>query len=166
MRLFRQDITTNREDTNTIKVHKAMKSFLLINGPNLNLLGKREPNLYGGDTLNVVEERLQQLAEERGAKLFCFQSNSEGELVNRIHQAGQEKVSGIIINPGAYTHTSIALRDAFLGTAVPFIEVHISNIHAREEFRHHSYLSDISQGVIAGLGTTGYTLALLALLEK
>ena len=138
--------------------------ILVINGPNLNLLGTREPERYGSTTLAALNESLQQLASRFQASLSFFQSNAEHELIDAIHQA-QGKVHSIIINPGAFTHTSIALRDALLGVAVPFIEVHISNIHAREPFRHHSYLSDCAQGVICGLGTKGYELALRSLLE-
>ncbi len=136
--------------------------LLLLNGPNLNLLGTREPGIYGADTLRDVEARLQGEAEALGLALDCFQSNAEHRLVERIHAAAAEGVAFILINPAAFTHTSIALRDALLGTAIPFIEIHISNVHAREPFRRHSYLSDIAVGVIAGLGTQGYSLALSA----
>ncbi len=142
-----------------------MRKLLLINGPNLNMLGKREPSIYGGDTLKDIEQRLILLAKEEEASLALYQSNSEGELVSRVHKALEDGIEGIIINPGAYTHTSLALRDAFLATQIPFIEVHISNVYAREEFRHHSYFSDIAKGVIAGLGTEGYALALSFLLQ-
>lgn len=141
-----------------------MTKILLINGPNLNLLGTREPEVYGSTTLPDIERELKAQAKAAGARLLTFQSNHEGALVDRIHQAQAEGVAWVIINPGAYTHTSIALRDAFTGTALPFIEVHISNVHAREAFRQHSYLSDIAQGTIVGLGVSGYRLALLHIL--
>ncbi len=141
-----------------------MTKILLINGPNLNLLGTREPEVYGATTLNDIERELKAQAKAAGAKLLTFQSNHEGALVDRIHQARDEGVAWIIINPGAYTHTSIALRDAFTGTAIPFIEVHISNVHAREPFRHHSVLSGVARGTIVGLGVSGYRLALLHIL--
>lgn len=144
------------------------KNVLLINGPNLNLLGKREPGIYGAETLESVIVRLKSVADRLGVNLSDFQSNSEGAIVDRIHQA-MGKEDFIVINPGAYTHTSIAIRDAFLGTKIPFIEVHISNIFKREEFRHHSYLSDVASGVICGLGTDGYEFALtkaIRLMEK
>jgi len=141
-----------------------MTRILLINGPNLNLLGTREPEVYGHTTLRDIENALMAQAEAAGAALLCFQSNHEGALVDRLHQAHTEGVAWVIINPGAYTHTSIALRDALAGTALPFIEVHISNVHAREDFRRHSYLSDIARGSIVGLGVSGYRLALLHIL--
>jgi 3-dehydroquinate dehydratase-2 len=140
-----------------------MSKLLLINGPNLNLLGAREPGLYGSDTLQQITQRLQRKAAGLGHTLDTFQSNSESDLIDRIHQAMRNGVEFIILNPGAYTHTSIALRDALLGVKIPFIEVHISNIFARESFRHHSYLSDIARGTICGLGTVGYELALDAI---
>ncbi|WMP17419.1 type II 3-dehydroquinate dehydratase [Thiothrix lacustris] len=143
-----------------------MASILLLNGPNLNLLGKREPGHYGNMTLADIEERLTTLASQQQQTLNCYQNNSEGALVDRIHQALVEQVDFILINPGAYTHTSIALRDALLGVAIPFIEIHLSNVHRREPFRHHSYLSDIAEGVILGLGTLGYELALYAAIQK
>ena len=139
-----------------------MSKLLVINGPNLNLLGLREPGVYGNTTLAALERQCAELARSRGHELACHQSNSEGALVDRLHAARGEGVAFIVINPGAYTHTSVALRDALLGVAIPFIEVHISNVHAREAFRHHSYLSDIAVGVITGLGIQGYELALLA----
>jgi len=138
-----------------------MNKILLINGPNLNLLGTREPEVYGRTTLADIERDLQAQAQAAGAELLCFQSNHEGALVDRIQQARSEGVAWVIINPGAYTHTSIALRDALAGTALPFIEVHISNVHAREAFRRHSYLSDIARGSIVGLGVSGYRWALM-----
>ncbi len=139
-----------------------MAKLLLLNGPNLNLLGTREPEVYGSDSLADIENRLSTQATDLGHELTCFQSNAEHDLVAQIQQAGTSDVAFIIINPGALTHTSIALRDAFLGTEVPFIEVHLSNVYARESFRHQSYLSDIAAGVIVGLGAKGYELALAA----
>ncbi|BBL73872.1 type II 3-dehydroquinate dehydratase [Methylomagnum ishizawai] len=139
-----------------------MASILVLNGPNLNMLGVREPEVYGRQTLQDIVDRLARMAETRGHQLDAFQSNAEHELIERIHRAYHEKVDFILVNPAAYTHTSIALRDAFQATRIPFIEVHLSNIHAREPFRHHSYLSDIAQGVICGLGASGYGLALEA----
>ncbi|MBK6872700.1 MAG: type II 3-dehydroquinate dehydratase [Kineosporiaceae bacterium] len=133
---------------------------LVINGPNLNLLGTREPSVYGATTLADVETGLRALAAELGLTVDFVQSNHEGVLVDAIQQAREDGVRYVIINPGAYTHTSVAIRDAFSAVAIPFVEVHISNVHAREEFRHHSYLSPIATGVIAGLGTLGYALAL------
>jgi 3-dehydroquinate dehydratase-2 len=138
-----------------------MNKILLINGPNLNLLGTREPEVYGRTTLADIERELQAQAQAAGALLLCFQSNHEGALVDRIQQARTEGVAWVIINPGAYTHTSVALRDALAGTALPFIEVHISNVHAREPFRRLSYLSDIARGSIVGLGVPGYQWALM-----
>ena len=135
-------------------------NLLLINGPNLNLLGTREPETYGASTLADVEQAAQAPAKTAGAQLACFQSNHEGALIDRIHAARTEGVDFIVINPGGYTHTSVALRDALAGVAIPFIEVHISNIYRREEFRHHSYLSAIAQGTICGLGIEGYRLAI------
>jgi len=136
--------------------------LLLINGPNLNLLGTREPGVYGRQTLADIEQALAAAALTLGHTLSSFQSNHEGALVDRIQQAKADDVQLIIINPGAYTHTSIALRDALLAVAIPFFEVHLSNVHAREDFRKHSYLSDIALGVIAGCGALGYQLALSA----
>ena len=137
--------------------------LLLLNGPNLNLLGRREPGLYGATTLEQIEARLVQQAAARGVQLSCFQSNHEGALVDRIHQARGD-VDGILINAGAYTHTSIAIRDALLGVAIPYVELHLSNVHAREPFRHHSYLADRAVGVICGFGAGSYGLALEGLL--
>lgn len=136
--------------------------ILLLNGPNLNLLGTREPEVYGSATLASIEAKLQQQAQQLGLELNCRQSNAEHQLIDWVHEAQQQGVDFIIINPGAYTHTSIALRDALAGVAIPFIEVHLSNIHAREAFRRHSYLADIAVGVICGLGAQGYELALTA----
>ena len=138
-----------------------MASLLLINGPNLNLLGTREPELYGATTLADIENQLQTEAETLGHSFAALQSNAEAELVDRV-QAAAGNTDFILINPGAFTHTSVALRDALLGVAIPFIEIHISNIHAREEFRRQSYFSDVAAGIIAGLGPQGYSLALLA----
>ncbi|MCL4739993.1 MAG: type II 3-dehydroquinate dehydratase [Burkholderiaceae bacterium] len=140
--------------------------LLLLNGPNLNLLGTREPQTYGASTLAEVEAMCTRVASERGAQLACFQSNHEGALIDRIHAARDEGVDAIVVNPGGLTHTSVALRDALAGVAIPFVEVHISNVHAREPFRHHSYLSPIARGVIAGLGVDGYRLAMLHLLDQ
>ena len=139
-----------------------MARILLLNGPNLNLLGSREPGVYGSATLSSIEIKLKEGARTRGHELMAFQSNAEHELIDRVQGAKGAGVAFIIINPGGYTHTSIALRDAFLGVAMPFIEVHLTNIHAREEFRHHSYLSGIAIGSIIGLGAQGYELALEA----
>ena len=138
-----------------------MASILLINGPNLNLLGTREPELYGANTLADIEGKLTAQATELGHMLECVQSNAEAELVDRV-QAAAGNVDFILINPGAFTHTSVALRDALLGVDIPFIEIHISNIHAREEFRRQSYFSDVAAGVIAGIGPQGDSLALEA----
>jgi len=139
-----------------------MASILVINGPNLNLLGTREPAVYGAYTLESINARLTELAKAAGHHLQCLQSNAEYELVERIHAAKTEGIDFIIINPAAFTHTSVALRDALLAVAIPFIEVHLSNVHAREAFRHHSYFSDIAVGTIVGLGAQGYELALQA----
>lgn len=139
-----------------------MAGFLLINGPNLNLLGEREPDIYGHQTLADIEKACAALAAQAGHDLSCFQSNAENELVDRIQEAGRAGVGFIVINPGAFTHTSVALRDVLLATAIPFIEIHLSNIHGREEFRRHSYLSDIATGTISGLGPIGYELAIRA----
>lgn len=138
-----------------------MARILLLNGPNLNLLGTREPGIYGAATLADVEARLRELGAELGDQVDCFQSNSEAELVERV-QAAAGKADFLLINPGAFTHTSVALRDAILGVGLPCIEIHISNVNAREEFRRHSYFSDIAVGTITGLGTLGYELALRA----
>ncbi len=135
-------------------------SILVINGPNLNLLGTREPHIYGSITLAQVEAELAQMAKNAGALLHAFQSNHEGALIDRIHDARVDGTDFIIINPGGLTHTSVALRDALAGVALPFIELHLSNVHAREDFRHHSFLSGIAVGVICGLGVNGYRLAL------
>lgn len=136
------------------------KNILLLNGPNLNLLGTREPQVYGTTTLHDIEQAAAAQARAAGAQLTFLQSNHEGVLIDRIHAAKQQNVDAIVINPGAFTHTSIALRDALAGVGIPFIEVHISNVYQREAFRHHSFLSEIAQGVISGLGVDGYRLAI------
>ena len=137
-----------------------MASVLVLNGPNLNLLGSREPDVYGSTTLEQIIQMLDAEAKAMGHRLEHYQSNAEHELINRIHLAREQGIAFIIINPGGYTHTSIALRDALLGVAIPFIEVHLSNVFAREAFRQHSYLSDVAVGVISGLGSSGYLYAL------
>ena len=143
-----------------------MATILVLHGPNLNLLGSREPQTYGRQTLDDINKRLHEQASEAGHHLLALQSNAEYELIERIHEARQEEVDFILINPAAFTHTSVALRDALLGTRIPFIEVHLSNVHAREPFRSHSYFSDIARGVICGLGAQGYELALQAALQQ
>jgi 3-dehydroquinate dehydratase-2 len=143
-----------------------MKKILVLHGPNLNLLGTREPGVYGSTSLTMLNKQLETHASSAGCMLTTQQSNSEFELINFIHQAAEHKIDYLIINPAAYTHTSIAMRDALIAVQIPFIEVHISNIYARESFRQHSYFSDIAEGVISGLGTTGYSLALQAIIEK
>ena len=140
--------------------------LLLLNGPNLNLLGTREPAVYGASTLADIEQAAVAQATAAGASLACFQSNHEGALIDRIHAAKAEGIEAIVINPGGLTHTSVALRDALAGVAIPFVEVHISNIYQREEFRHHSYLSAIAIGTICGLGTEGYRFAIDFALKK
>ncbi|HJV51588.1 MAG TPA: type II 3-dehydroquinate dehydratase [Noviherbaspirillum sp.] len=142
------------------------KKILLVNGPNLNLLGTREPEVYGSTTLADVERAATEQAQGAGAVLACYQSNHEGALIDRIHDARKEGVDAIIINPGGLTHTSVALRDALAGVAIPFVEVHISNVHQREAFRHHSFLSAIAVGVICGLGVEGYRAAIDFALKK
>ncbi len=134
--------------------------LLLLNGPNLNLLGTREPEIYGATTLADIESRLQERVRAAGVKLATFQSNAEAELVDRVQQAGRDGVDFILINPAAFTHTSVALRDALAAVAIPFVEIHLSNVFARESFRHKSYFSDIAVGIISGLGPLGYELAL------
>lgn len=143
-----------------------MSNILVIHGPNLNLLGQREPGHYGVDTLDSINQQLTELAQQNSTDLTTFQSNHEGQIVDRIHQALQDKIDFIVINPAAFTHTSVAIRDAFLGCSIPFIEVHLSNVHAREEFRQHSFLSDIAVGVISGLGKDSYLLALKAAISR
>jgi 3-dehydroquinate dehydratase-2 len=141
-------------------------SILVIQGPNLNLLGTREPEIYGKTTLEDIHTKLGAIAKANSVDLSTFQSNHEGELIDRVQKAKKDGVDFIIINPGALTHTSVALRDALAGVAIPFTEVHLSNIHQREEFRKHSYLSDIASGVICGLGAIGYELALQAAIAR
>lgn len=143
-----------------------MAKILVLNGPNLNLLGSREPDVYGRDTLADIDALLTQRAQTAGHSLEAFQSNAEHALIDRIHQARLDGTAIILINPGAFTHTSIALRDALAGVAIPFIEVHLSNVHAREAFRRHSYLSDIAVGVVCGFGADSYRLALDAALNR
>ena len=141
-----------------------MATILVLNGPNLNLLGEREPDIYGSATLTDINQRLEQQARDRGHHLLAMQSNAEYELVERVQDARHEGVNFILINPAAFTHTSVALRDALAAVDIPFIEVHLSNVHAREEFRRQSYFSDLAQGVICGLGAQSYELALQAAL--
>lgn len=141
-------------------------SILVLHGPNLNLLGSREPQVYGSVTLGQIDAELKKLAGDRGVSLESFQSNHEGMLIDRVHQARTDGTRFIIINPAALTHTSVALRDALAAVALPFVEVHLSNVHRREAFRHHSYFSDLAEGVICGLGATGYRLALEYALEN
>jgi len=143
-----------------------MATILVINGPNLNMLGRREPEIYGTETLSDVIEGLVELADEYNVRMHDFQSNAEHEIIERIHQAMDDGTDYILINPAAFTHTSVAIRDALATVNIPFIEVHLSNIHKREAFRSHSYFSDIADGVIAGLGTKGYQLALEAAVER
>ena len=139
-----------------------MSTFLLINGPNLNLLGSREPEVYGATRLEDIEGKAKAQASELGHDLECFQSNAEHELIDRVQQAAKDGVSFIILNPGGFTHTSVALRDAFLAVSIPFIELHLSNTFAREEFRHNSYFSDIAESCLFGFGAYGYELAVQA----
>jgi len=141
-------------------------NVLVLHGPNLNLLGTREPAVYGSVTLPDIDRRLAEIAQEAGATLQSLQSNHEGVLIDRVHAARTDGTDFIVINPGAFTHTSVALRDAFAGVAIPFVEVHLSNVHRREPFRHHSYFSDIAEGVIVGLGAQGYYLALQFALSR
>ncbi|NJD26126.1 MAG: type II 3-dehydroquinate dehydratase [Betaproteobacteria bacterium] len=140
--------------------------ILVVHGPNLNLLGTREPGVYGSVTLADIDAALLRRAQESGFDLDVFQSNHEGVLVERIHAAREQGVGGIVINPAAYTHTSVALRDALAAVGIPFVEVHLSNVHAREAFRHHSYFSDLAVGVICGLGHEGYRFALEFLIDR
>ena len=139
-----------------------MSRFLLVNGPNLGLLGQREPEIYGADTLADIESRLEQLAEQQGHDLLSYQSDAEHELVRRVHAARDEGIDLILLNPAAFTHTSIALRDALLAVSIPFIEIHLSNVAAREDFRHRSFFSDVALGTVAGFGVASYELALIA----
>ena len=143
-----------------------MKKILVVHGPNLNLLGIREPSVYGITSLTDINTRLTKEAINAGLHLSCYQSNSEGDLIEAIHQASVDKTDYIIINPAGFTHTSVALRDALSAVAIPFIEVHLSNIYSRETFRHHSYFSDLAKGIISGLGAQGYSLALTAIIEE
>ncbi len=142
------------------KSKAAKKRVLVLHGPNLNLLGTREPAVYGREGLEAINRRLSSSGGAAGAEVECFQSNVEGELINRIHQARRDGVDFIIFNPAGYTHTSVALRDALAGVAIPFVEVHLSNVHAREAFRHRSYFSELAVGTICGLGSQGYDFAL------
>ncbi len=141
------------------------KSLLILHGPNLNLLGQREPEVYGHATLAQIDRELNGMASERGATARSFQSNHEGALVDRVHAARADGTDFIIVNPAGFTHTSVALRDAFAGVAIPFIEVHLSNVHRREAFRHHSYFSDLAVGVVCGLGVAGYRSAVTYALD-
>lgn len=143
-----------------------MAAILVLNGPNLNLLGTREPEVYGSGSLHDIDRELRELSAAAGVTLDCFQSNAEHALIDRIHAARDPRVDYIIINPGAFTHTSIALRDALSAVAIPFVEVHLSNVHAREEFRRHSYLSDLAVGVVTGFGADSYRMALQAILRR
>ena len=142
------------------------KKLLLLNGPNLNLLGSREPEVYGATTLAEIEQAAIAQAQAAGAELACLQSNHEGDLIDRIQAAKAEGVEAIVINPGGLTHTSVALRDALAGVAIPFVEVHISNIYKRESFRHHSYLSELAAGVVCGLGPDGYRISIEFSIKK
>lgn len=143
-----------------------MASILVLHGPNLNLLGTREPEIYGATTLSDINNQLSELSRAQGHHLQTLQSNAEYELIDRVHEARQEGIDFIIINPAAFTHTSVALRDALAGVDIPFIEVHLSNVHSRESFRQHSYFSDLAQGVICGFGASSYKLALQAAFEQ
>jgi 3-dehydroquinate dehydratase-2 len=143
-----------------------MAKILLLNGPNLNLLGTREPQVYGHDTLADVEAMAMKCGTARGVTVECFQSNHEGVLIDRIHAARIDGTGHIVINPGGLTHTSVALRDALAGVAIPFFEVHVSNVHKREAFRHHSFLSEIAAGVIVGFGVAGYAMAVNAAVDR
>jgi len=144
----------------------TMADILVLHGPNLNLLGTREPDIYGSEDLSSINARLEQAAASAGRTLSVFQSNVEGELINAVHAARLEQTQAIIINPAGLTHTSVSLRDALAGVAIPFIEVHLSNVYAREPFRHHSFFSDLAIGVISGLGSAGYDHALQFLLNR
>jgi 3-dehydroquinate dehydratase-2 len=143
-----------------------MSKILLLNGPNLNLLGTREPQIYGHETLADVEALARKLGTERGVAVDCLQSNHEGALIDRIHAARGDGTRHIVINPGGLTHTSVALRDALAGVAIPFFEIHVSNVHRREAFRHHSFLSEIAAGVIVGFGVAGYAMAINAAIDR
>jgi len=149
------------------KIGKSAKPLVLVlHGPNLNLLGTREPKVYGRETLEAINRRLAAAGRAAGATVLSFQSNLEGELINRVHQGKAEGIDFIIINPAGYTHSSVALRDALAGVAIPFVEVHLSNVHSREAFRHRSYFSDLAVGVICGLGSRGYDFALQFALDR
>jgi 3-dehydroquinate dehydratase II len=148
------------------RTKRSRKKILVLHGPNLNLLGSREPDIYGLETLADIDRRLIAQGKAAGANVSCFQSNQEGALIDRVQQSKKEQVTFIIINPAGFTHTSVALRDALAGVAIPFIEVHLSNIHAREPFRRHSYFSDQAVGSICGLGSRSYELALQFILQQ
>jgi 3-dehydroquinate dehydratase-2 len=150
----------------TARTKRGPEKILVLHGPNLNLLGSREPEIYGRETLADINRRLIAQGKAAGATVTCFQSNQEGALIDRVQQSKKEQVTSIIINPAGFTHTSVALRDALVGVAIPFIEVHLSNIHAREPFRRHSYFSDQAAGMICGLGSRGYELALQFILQQ
>jgi 3-dehydroquinate dehydratase-2 len=149
-----------------LRQNAYMDAYLVLNGPNLNLLGQREPDRYGLTTLPEIHAHMQQLAQHYGVQITCFQSNHEGQLIDRIQAAKPEGITGIIINPGALSHTSVAIRDALAAVQIPFVEVHLTNIAARESFRHFSYLSGLAEGTITGLGVQGYILALLSFIHK
>lgn len=149
-----------------VRPKKGRRKILVLHGPNLNLLGRREPEIYGLETLTDINRRLVARGKAAGGAVICFQSNHEGELIDRVQQSKKDQVTSIIINPAGLTHTSIALRDALAGVAIPFIEVHLSNIHAREPFRRHSCFSDLAAGTICGLGSIGYELALQFILQQ
>ncbi len=160
----------NKTDPNSSRKAKriapASKTVLVLHGPNLNLLGTREPDIYGRETLADINRRLVAMGKEAGATVICFQSNHEGALIDRVQLAKKQQVAAIVINPAGLTHTSVALRDALAAVAIPFIEIHLSNIHAREPFRRHSYFSDLATGTICGLGSYGYQLALQFILRR
>lgn len=148
------------------KLNNSRKRVLVLHGPNLNLLGTREPKIYGRETLAQIDARLQGAGRHAGVEVYCFQSNFEGALIDRVQAARAEAVRFIVINPAAYTHTSVALRDALTAVAIPFVEVHLSNVHAREPFRRHSYFSDVALGTICGFGSLGYDMALRVAFER
>lgn len=164
--MARIDMARSSATSGKARPTKRARRILVLNGPNLNLLGTREPAVYGRETLADVIARLTATARARGAAVEAFQSNHEGELIDRVQAARSEGFAGVIINPGGLTHSSVALRDALTGVALPFVEVHISNVHARESFRRHSYFADVALGSIVGLGTAGYDLALQFLLDR